>query len=63
MMGYLNREDKTKEDMDEEGWMHSGDLGTLDSEGFMFITGNASLIYDKSSLFADFTKKLWRAFI
>jgi long-chain-fatty-acid--CoA ligase ACSBG len=40
MMGYLNREDKTTEDVDEEGWMHSGDLGTLDSDGFLFITGN-----------------------
>ena len=39
MMGYLNREDKTTEDMDEEGWMHSGDLGSVDSDGFMFITG------------------------
>jgi len=39
MMGYLNREDKTTEDMDEEGWLHSGDLGTVDSEGFLFITG------------------------
>ena len=39
MMGYLNRPDKTTEDMDEEGWMHSGDLGTEDSEGFVFITG------------------------
>ena len=39
MMGYLNREDKTSEDMDEEGWLHSGDLGSVDSEGFLFITG------------------------
>lgn len=39
MMGYLNREDKTSEDIDEEGWMHSGDLGKMDSEEFLFITG------------------------
>lgn len=39
MMGYLNREDKTTEDVDEEGWMHSGDLGRQDSDGFLFITG------------------------
>ena len=39
MMGYLNREDKTREDLDEEGWMHSGDLGRVDSEGFLSITG------------------------
>jgi len=39
MMGYLNRPDKTTEDMDEEGWMHSGDLGTMDSDGYLYITG------------------------
>ncbi|XP_069480515.1 long-chain-fatty-acid--CoA ligase ACSBG1 isoform X2 [Ambystoma mexicanum] len=38
-MGYLNMEDKTKEVFDEEGWLHSGDLGTLDSEGFLYMTG------------------------
>ncbi|TRY71790.1 hypothetical protein TCAL_01059 [Tigriopus californicus] len=39
MMGYLDREDKTQEDIDPEGWMHSGDLATIDDDGFVFITG------------------------
>ena len=39
MMGYLNREDKTKEDVDEEGWMHSGDIGCIDADGILGITG------------------------
>ena len=39
MMGYINREDKTTEDIDEEGWFHSGDLGFQDDEGFLHITG------------------------
>ncbi|XP_069505657.1 long-chain-fatty-acid--CoA ligase ACSBG2 isoform X2 [Ambystoma mexicanum] len=38
-MGYLNMEDKTKESLDEEGWLHSGDLGKHDEQGFLFITG------------------------
>ncbi|CAI9577656.1 unnamed protein product [Staurois parvus] len=38
-MGYLNMEDKTKESLDEEGWLHSGDLGKHDDKGFLFITG------------------------
>ncbi|XP_048887296.1 long-chain-fatty-acid--CoA ligase ACSBG1 isoform X2 [Brienomyrus brachyistius] len=38
-MGYLNMEDKTREALDEEGWLHSGDLGKADEDGFLYITG------------------------
>ncbi|XP_071539026.1 long-chain-fatty-acid--CoA ligase ACSBG2-like isoform X5 [Panulirus ornatus] len=38
-MGYLGMEDKTNESIDDEGWLHSGDVGKLDSDGFLFITG------------------------
>uniref|UniRef100_A0A0B8RRA7 Long-chain-fatty-acid--CoA ligase ACSBG2 n=1 Tax=Philothamnus irregularis TaxID=1899461 RepID=A0A0B8RRA7_9SAUR len=38
-MGYLNMEDKTKEAIDSEGWLHSGDLGRHDEDGFLYITG------------------------
>ena len=38
-MGYLNMEDKTKEAIDAEGWLHSGDIGLKDANGFLFITG------------------------
>uniref|UniRef100_A0A8D0EKS3 Long-chain-fatty-acid--CoA ligase ACSBG1 n=1 Tax=Strix occidentalis caurina TaxID=311401 RepID=A0A8D0EKS3_STROC len=38
-MGYLNMEDKTKEAFDEDGWLHSGDLGKLDKDGFLYVTG------------------------
>jgi long-chain-fatty-acid--CoA ligase ACSBG len=39
MMGYLNREDKTNEDIDEDGFMHTGDLTSMDKDGFVYITG------------------------
>ena len=38
-MGYLNNEEKTLETIDDEGWLHSGDLLTVDTEGFYKIVG------------------------
>ena len=38
-MGYLNMEDKTKEAIDEEGRLHTGDIGRKDSDGYLYITG------------------------
>lgn len=38
-MGYLLMEEKTHEAIDNEGWLHSGDIGKLDSDNFLFITG------------------------
>lgn len=52
-MGYLNMEDKTKEAIDEDGWLHSGDLGKHDKDGFLFITGRI-----KGNTSCDFTLML-----
>jgi fatty-acyl-CoA synthase len=39
MKGYWDDEEKTAEAVDDAGWMHSGDLGQIDEEGYVQIVG------------------------
>ncbi|MHA6686906.1 AMP-binding protein [Mesorhizobium sp. A556] len=39
MKGYWQDEEKTREAIDEDGWMHTGDFATLDAEGYCNIVG------------------------
>jgi fatty-acyl-CoA synthase len=39
MLGYWSQPDKTAETIDADGWMHTGDLGVMDADGYLNITG------------------------
>ncbi|MBN2813215.1 MAG: AMP-binding protein, partial [Bacteroidales bacterium] len=39
MTGYYKNPEATREIIDDEGWLHTGDLGMIDKDGFIFIKG------------------------
>lgn len=39
MIGYNDNPEATAEAMDSDGWLHTGDLGTIDARGFVAVTG------------------------
>jgi long-chain acyl-CoA synthetase len=41
MLGYFQDEEATAAAIDPDGWLHTGDLGRFDAEGFLYLTGRS----------------------
>jgi long-chain acyl-CoA synthetase len=49
MDGYYKMDEQTAEAIDSQGWLHTGDLGHIDSDGFVFISGRSKNMILSSS--------------
>lgn len=49
MLGYLNQEDLTSKTIDSDGWLHTGDIASLDEDGYLYVTSRAKEIFKTST--------------
>ncbi len=57
-LGYWQDETSSRELIDADGWLHTGDLGFIDADGFLFVTGRS-----KEMLVTAGGKNIWPAVV
>ena len=45
MLGYFKKEDETQKVLDADGWLHTGDMGVIDRDGFIYIKGRCKTMF------------------
>ncbi len=59
--GYFGDPETTREALDADGWCHTGDLGSLDSDGYLYVVGRKKDIFycsDGSNIYPGFIELL-----
>ena len=49
MKGYLNQEELTAQTIDEDGWLHTGEVGYVDGQGYLYIKSRKKEIFKTST--------------
>ncbi|MBR5715198.1 MAG: AMP-binding protein [Bacteroidales bacterium] len=45
MLGYYKKEEETRAVIDADGWLHTGDMGVMDKDGFIYIKGRCKTMF------------------